>query len=174
VPVRERQVLPGITAPRLDPCHLIEVRLLIHGGSASSEVAPPRHSARSLHRVTPPTDTAKWGAGQRAPSTACDHSPLGGSVPSHRRTLINSGRIGIQPSHSAKSLRQLTPPTDTAKRGAGQRAPSAAWDHSPPVGSVPSHRSALINPAKPHRQATPPSHTARSLRQITPPTDTAN
>jgi hypothetical protein len=163
-------VLPGITAPRLDPCHLIEVRLLIHGGSASSEVAPPRHSARSLHRVTPPTDTAKWGAGQRAPSTACDHSPLGGSVPSHRRTLINSGRIGIQPSHSAKSLRQLTPPTDTAKRGAGQRAPSAAWDHSPPVESVSSHLSVLINPGWINIR---PSHSARSLRQVAPPSRSA-
>jgi hypothetical protein len=189
VPVRERQALPGITGPRLDPCHRIGVRGSIRSGSASGQgtppihsanslrqFTPPVHSASSLRQFTPPTDTAKRGAGQRAPSAAWDHSPMVGSVPSHWSTLINPGWINIQPrhsgqatpakplrpshsgqatpakplrpSHSAKPLRQLTPPTDTAKRGAGQRAPSAAWDHSPPVGSVSSHRSTLIDPRR--------------------------
>jgi hypothetical protein len=128
VPVRERQVLPGITGPRLDPCHRIGVRGSIRSGSASGQGTPPIHSANSLRQFTPPTDTAKRGAGQRAPSAAWDHSPMVGSVPSHWSTLINPGWINIQPrhsgqatpakplrpSHSAKPLRQATPPTDTA------------------------------------------------------------
>jgi hypothetical protein len=86
-----------------------------HFARSHRQIAPPRHSAKPVRQLTPPTDTAKRGAGQRAPTTACDHSPLGGSVLSHRRTLIDSGRIGIQPSHSAKSLRQVTPPSRSAK-----------------------------------------------------------
>ena len=92
-------------------------------------------------------------------------------------------RQATPPSHTAKPHRQATPPTDTAKRGAGQRAPSAARDHSPPVESVSSHLSVLINPgwinirpshtAKSHRQVTPPSHSAKSLRQVTPPSHSA-
>jgi hypothetical protein len=193
VPVRERQALPGITGPRLDPCHRIGVRGSIRSGSASGQgtppihsanslrqFTPPVHSASSLRQFTPPTDTAKRGAGQRAPSAAWDHSPMVGSVPSHRSTLINPGWINIRPSHSgqatpakplrpshsgqatppsysAKPLRQATPPTDTAKRGAGQRAPSAACDHSPLGGSVPSHRRTLINSG---RIGIQPSHSA--------------
>ena len=87
-----------------------------HFARSHRQIAPPRHSAKPVRQLTPPTDTAKRGAGQRAPTTACDHSPLGGSVLSHRRTLLDSGRIGIQPSHSAKSHRQVAPPSRSANR----------------------------------------------------------
>jgi hypothetical protein len=120
-----------------------------HFARSHRQIAPPRHSAKPVRQLTPPTDTAKRGAGQRAPTTACDHSPLGGSVLSHRRTLIDSGRIGIQPSHSAKSLRQVTPPSHSAK-SLRQVAP-------------PSHS------AKPLRQVTPRGRSARSVRQVGPP-----
>jgi hypothetical protein len=151
-----------------------------HTAKSHRQVTPPSHTAKSLREFTPTTGTAKRGAGQRAPSAAWDHSPMVGSVPSHRSTLINPGWINIRPSHSgqatpakplrpshsgqatppsysAKPLRQATPPTDTAKRGAGQRAPSAACDHSPLGGSVPSHRRTLINSG---RIGIQPSHSA--------------
>jgi hypothetical protein len=165
-----------------------------HSARSLRQITPPSRSAKSLRQASPPTDTAKRGAGQRAPSTTCDHSPLGGSVPSHRSTLIDSRRIGIQPSHFAKShrqvappshtakpVRQASPPTDTAKRGAGQRAPTTACDHSPLGGSVLSHRRTLIDSgrigiqpshsAKSLRQFAAPIRSAKSLRQVAPPTD---
>jgi len=58
VPVRERQPLPAITAPSADPCYLIEGRLSIRGGLASSQVTPPSRSAKSLRQVAPPSRSA--------------------------------------------------------------------------------------------------------------------
>jgi hypothetical protein len=171
-----RQALPGITGPRLDPCHRIGVRGSIRSGSASGQVTPPSHAAKSRRQVTPPSHAAK----SRRQVTPPRHA-----AKSHRQVT--------PPSHTAKSHRQVTPRvhSDNWHRQTGCRSESAkcclgsqphGWiraissehvdqsgvDQHPAKPLRPSH-SGQATPAKPLR----PSYSAKLLRQFTPPSQSA-
>jgi hypothetical protein len=154
------------------------------------QVAPPSRSAKSLRQVAAPTATAKLlrqseSANERAP-TAGDHlTPTGACRSSHRSVLNSRGsnshrhrrhRQRGPPNRSAKSLRQLTPPSCSAS----QRAPSAGDHLTPPGTCRSSHRSVLISQGsnshrhRRHRQRRPPNRSAKSHRQLTPPSCSAN
>jgi hypothetical protein len=102
----------------------------VHRGRAES--AGSRHSA-------PTTRFPRF-------ISAADVQQVGKPVPPPRRPT--SSVIPCQP-HSAKSLRQVTPPSHSAK---------SLRQVAPPSRS-----------AKSLRQVAPPSHSAKSLRQVTPP-----
>jgi hypothetical protein len=106
-----------------------------------------------------------------------DSPPIGHSAkPLRQLTPPKSHRQVTPPSHTAKSHRQATPPTHSAK----VTPPKPLRQSHSAKATPPSHSAKPLRQvtppsysAKPLRQATPPSRSARSLRQVTPPSHSA-
>ena len=136
-------------------------------GDCPCSLAPARWS--SPHGQLSVSQTESW-PGHASPPRWCVSVRLEPAPPQ-----------ATPPTRSAKQVRQLTPPTDTAKllrqsESANQRAPTAGDRLTRSVTCRSSHRSVPISRGShPYRhRPTPPTRSAKQVRQLTPPGSAAS
>ena len=170
--------------------------------TAGDQLSPPG-TFRSSHRISlmslgskphrhrqhrhsgPPTDTAKFvrhseSASQRTPTAGVQITAPAIFGSSHQGVLMSFGSTLRTTGDTANEVRQTGPPNDTAKllrqaEGANQRAPTVGDQLTPPETGRSSHRNVPISRGShPYRhRPTPPTRSAKQVRQVGPPADTA-
>jgi len=156
---RRRVSRPSDRKPSMDPVRLA------HSANPLRQPTPPTHSANPLRQPTPPSRAAN----QVRQAETANRQRSAKPPPS----LPALGSEAVDESRSTRPHRHRTTPTHSAKlvrqaKGAKLRPPAAG---EAAAGFQHSDRKPSMNPvrpahtANPHRQPTPPSRSAKSLRQ---------